>query len=98
MWKKCGGQYVYFGIECSVLKILARNSKFLESSNSVDLFVNIDGVPLFKSSNAQLWPIICRFSDSEPFIVAVFYGGSKPNSVGDFLEDFLAEYTELQRK
>lgn len=95
---KCGGQYVYLGIECSVVKILARNIEFLESSNSVDLLVNIDGVPLFKSSNAQLWPIICRFSDFEPFIVAVFCGVHKPNSVDDCLEDFLAEYSELQRK
>jgi len=94
---KCGGQYVYFGIECSIVKILDGNSTFLESSNSVDLLVNIDGVPLFKSSNAQFWPIICRFSDFEPFIVALFYGKSKPNSVQDFLEDFLAEYTELLR-
>lgn len=89
---------VYLGIECSVVKILARNIEFLESSNSVDLLVNIDGVPLFKSSNAQLWPIICRFSDFEPFIVAVFCGVHKPNSVDDCLEDFLAEYSELQRK
>lgn len=95
---KCGGQYVYFGIECSVVKIIAQKSKFLESSKSVDLLVNIDGVPLFKSSNAEFWPIICRFSDFEPFIVALFYGASKPNSVDDFLEDFLAEYTELQRR
>lgn len=95
---KCGGQYVYLGIECSVVKIIARNIKFLESSNSVDLLVNIDGVPLFKSSNTQLWPIICRFSDFDPFVVAVFCGVHKPNSVEDFLEDFLAEYTELQRK
>lgn len=95
---RCGGQYAYFGIECSVVKILDRNIKYLESSNSVDLLVNIDGIPLFKSSNSQLWPIICRFSDFEPFIVAIFCGEHKPNSVDDYLQDFLAEYKELQRK
>ncbi len=94
---KCGGQYICFGIKHSVVKIIGQNSKFLESSNSVDLLVNIDGVSLFKSSNAQFWPIICRFSDFEPFIVALFYGVSKPNSVDDFLEDFLVEYTDLQK-
>ncbi|KAL7378612.1 hypothetical protein ABVT39_016285 [Epinephelus coioides] len=38
-----------------------------------------------------------KHNDFEPFIVALFYGVSKPNSVDDFLGDFLAEYTELQK-
>ena len=69
---KCGGQYLYFGIASSVKTILNQYHNFLESTNSVRLMVNIDGINLFKSSTDQFWPIMCSFSDFDPFIVALF--------------------------
>ena len=72
------------------------NTAYLDTSDSVDLIVNIDRINLFKSSPTQLWPILCTFSDFEPFVVAVYYGASKPNDVDDYLADFLAEYARLQ--
>lgn len=45
---------------------------------------NIDGLPLFKSSNVQIWPILCSVERFQPFVVAVFCGNEKPNSVRDF--------------
>ncbi|KAL7404186.1 hypothetical protein ABVT39_011142 [Epinephelus coioides] len=94
--EKCGGQYIYLGITSSVVNIIKQNTAFLDNPNSVDLVVNIDGINLFKASPSQLWPIICTFSDFEPFVVALYYGTSKPDSVDDYLADFLAEYTQLQ--
>ena len=94
--EKCGGQYIYLGITSSVVNILKQNTAFLDNSNSVDLVVSIDGINIFKASPTQLWPIICTFSDFEPFVVALYYGTSKPDSVNDYLADFLAEYTQLQ--
>ncbi|MEW8548043.1 MAG: hypothetical protein AB2693_31455 [Candidatus Thiodiazotropha sp.] len=95
---KCGGQYLFFGIERGVSKILTREHKFRNEVNTIELNVNIDGVPLFKSSNSQLWPILCSFSEFQPFLVALFYGDSKPNSVEEFLNDFLAEFNEVAEK
>ncbi|KAK0139276.1 hypothetical protein N1851_024092 [Merluccius polli] len=94
--EKCGGQYIYLGITSSVVNILKQNTAFLDNSNSVDLVVSIDGINIFKASPTQLWPIICTFSVFEPFVVAMYYGTSKPDSVNDYLADFLAEYTQLQ--
>lgn len=44
----------------------------------------------------QFWPIHCGFGNFKPFLVAIFYGNSKPSSVSEFLEDFLEEYSQLK--
>ena len=91
--EKCGGQYAYFGIEAGIIKHLDLT---MISNDCIDLSVNIDGVPLFKSSNVQLWPILCSVSNQSPFLVALFSGTTKPTSVSVFLEDFLTEYAHLK--
>ena len=53
-------------------------------------------LPVFKSSCTQLWPILCCVGQSQPAIVALFLGKSKPSSVDEFLEDFVAEIRDLQ--
>ena len=92
---KCGGQYTYFGMESGILKVLAQSKAFCQKHESIHLSVNIDGVPLFKSTNDQMWPILCSFHTFRPFIVALFCGKQKPDSVTNFHEDFLADYTNL---
>jgi len=84
---KCGGQYVYFGVK-----------KLLHLAKPCDVFslkVNIDGVPLHKSTNKQFWPILCQVNSSTPAIIALFLGTSKPDSIENFLEDFVEEMEEL---
>ena len=93
--EKCGGHYAYFGVASGVLKVLAQNPDF--SENSIDICINIDGVPLFKSSSTQIWPILCSFNDFVPFIVAIFCGKAKPNSAEEYLFDFLQEFQHLQQ-
>lgn len=94
--EKCGGYYTYFGLEFYIEKIIANNPAYLQDHNSIELHVNIDGVPLFKSTSDQFWPILVTFSTFRPFLVAIFLGKSKPNSLGYFLEDFLEEYSRLK--
>lgn len=69
---KCNGQYKYCGLENGICRFLS-----LSESNAVRLHVNIDGVPLFKSSGIQFWPILAKFSHFDPFIVAIFCGEKK---------------------
>ena len=47
--EKCGGHYAYFGIASGILRLLSQNPGICE--DNIDLYFNIDGVPLFKSSN-----------------------------------------------
>ena len=90
--KKCGGDYIYIGIEKGIRCKIAHGY----SENVINLKFNIDGIPLFKSSSIQLWPILASFGEFEPFLVCLFCGTSKPNCLEEFLHDFLEELIILQ--
>lgn len=94
--KLCGGEHLYLGVETGLLKIVSRHSEKCSEQRPCISF-NIDGVPLFKSINVQLWPIICSIKGFEPFVVALFCWSSKPNSLDNYLSDFLNELYELKR-
>ena len=94
--EKCGGQYIYLGIEHGVRQVLSNYPSLQEKMKSIDLMINVDGLPLFKSSNAQFWPILGSFDGFHVFVIALFYGESKPNSVEDYLNDFLEEFEKLK--
>jgi len=54
-----GGEMRYFVIKKGIQR-LADNDilSCLQQTDVVQLQFNVDGLPLFKSSNMQLWPII----------------------------------------
>ena len=94
--EKCGGQYIYLGIEHGVRQVLSNYPSLIEKMESIDLMINVDGLPLFKSSNSQFWPILGSFDGFHVFVIALFYGESKPNSVDEYLNDFLEELEKLK--
>lgn len=75
-------EFVYLGLQANLDKCI--NSQ-LNESNKIELLINVDGVPLFKSSRKQLWPILClvftQHSYYQPFPVAIFCGNGKPSSL-----------------
>lgn len=94
--EKCGGTYCYIGIAKGIKKCVEDN-RYLFNQDILYLKVNIDGLPLSKSSKSQLWPILGSLNDTEKvFEIAVYHGTSKPNSCMDFLEDFIHETQFLQ--
>lgn len=52
-----GGSCYHFGIESCLIQQLKSNTK-LTNSEILNLQINTDGLPLFKSSSTQLWPIL----------------------------------------
>lgn len=60
--------------------------------------INIDGLPLFSSTNLQFWPILgmLRNFESFPFAIGIFCGKSKPCPLYLYLEDFLVEMNYLK--
>ena len=91
----CGGKFVYFGVEAGILRSLAA-FKPVADNNSISLSVGVDGLPLFKSTNSQFWPILCKYDGVKPFLVALYYGNEKPKSVDDYLDELLQELKLLQ--
>lgn len=102
-----GGEYCHIGIEYGILNTMCCYGSSCTEGATVALQVNIDGLPLFKRSSKQLWPILGRignidelfvaakFKNSDPFVVGVYYGNSKPTDVADYLMDFVQEANSL---
>lgn len=85
-----GGKYWHQGLE-----VCLRNSfKFISKDTSIELNINIDGLPIHKSSKDQLWPILCNAYNMphiKPMVVGIFLGKSKPLDVHAFLMPFVEE-------
>lgn len=60
---------------------------------------NFDGLPLFKSNNLSVWPILCRSltleSLNKPFIVGLFTAKGKPEPLDLYLQDFIEKLNEI---
>jgi hypothetical protein len=92
----CGGEFKYFGIAPKLHTILTHNPNFAENTDTLKLKFNVDGLPLYKSTNGQFWPILCKLEHFPPFVVALFYGTKKPTDVESFFEEFTHELSELE--
>ena len=91
-----GGKYAHFGIRAGTEERLKLNHD--EKLNSLSLTFNVDGLPIFKSSTYQFWPILCiidEFFELSPFIIGIFCGRSKPTNLNDYLNDFILDINEL---
>lgn len=95
-----GGSYYHFGIETWVKSIIESHPVLKANSNieEVSMQINIDGLPLFKSSNMQLWPILGRLVKpilSRPFVIGLYSGKQKPTNVHEYTEKLISELRDL---
>lgn len=59
------GKYYYFGIANNLKVIFSKVlQSVLQSLKEINLFVNIDGIPLANSSSIQFWPILCKINQT----------------------------------
>ena len=93
------GEYYHFGLASSINK-LVQFQGVDRDIDGIQIQVNIDGLPLYKSSKAQFWPILGRVvspSESEVFVVGLYSGMGKPSNVDKYLAQFVSEMKELER-
>nr|XP_042912828.1 uncharacterized protein LOC122272862 [Parasteatoda tepidariorum] len=93
------GVYHHFGIEEGIKFILSKiNSKNLLDPD-LKLLVNVDGLPLAKSSGSQLWPILgsLSYNLNAPcvFPIGIFHSNQKPENPNLFLNKFVEEMNKL---
>lgn len=94
------GDFYYFGLEYALIHCLStyKVKHALKDSEKLKIGFNIDGIPLFKSSKLQLWPIldvIKNFPGVPPFAISVFRGTTKPKPLDRFLNDFIVELNQM---
>ncbi len=90
------GEFWYKGIAPNLHSKLRQNNLLGE----IVVDINIDGLPLYKSSSINFWPILgCVEGKQEtPFIIGVFCGHEKPGCLDEFLGDFAKEVSDLTRR
>lgn len=93
------GEFVYFGITADLRRSVNRE---IHQTNILNLQINCDGLPLYKSSSKEFWPILCKVHNIpdiyKPFPVAIFSGNGKPNNINSYFNDFIREINELTRE
>lgn len=92
------GQYFHFGLKNSLTLILnSVDPSALKNVPSLALNINIDGLPLSKSSANQVYPILVNISGFKEIveIVGIYYGREKPANANDFLRDFVDDAVEI---
>lgn len=93
------GLFHYFGIAETLNSLCISLNINITSDTEFFLAVNIDGLPLSKSSASSFWPILCSVKSIEAlknkvFLVALYHGNEKP-SLNHFLLDFVSECAQL---
>lgn len=98
-----GGMHHHFGIEKALVgafKLSKVNCHDRSFPDTLTLHINIDGIPLSKSSNDCFWPILAvikQVSDVGVFIIGLYSGKSKPTSVQEYLKEFINDFLSLKK-
>lgn len=68
----------------------------LHTKHTVNISLNIDGLPLFKSSNKSLWPILCSINLTPKciFPLSLSIASSKPNDTS-FIAETMRELSKV---
>ncbi|XP_075159116.1 uncharacterized protein LOC142232260 [Haematobia irritans] len=93
------GEFKYFGIFSNLSTIIDPRQFH---GNEIDLLIHVDGMEIFNKSKKGFWTIMgkvfSRTYNSKPFLIALFFGNSKPYSAREFLAEFVAEANELNER
>lgn len=92
------GSYFHLGI-MNGLNSMFKDINLINIPNIIEVSVNIDGLPLLKSSSSQLYPILCIVNNVkiQPniFPIGIYHGTEKPIDFNDMLSDFVDESLKL---
>lgn len=87
--------YYHFGLSNCIETLLSRCS--FQNLRSIEVNINIDGLPLFKSSSSQVYPILCNLNENynEIDVIGIYHGYGKSTDANVFLKLFTKETRNL---
>ncbi|XP_050064472.1 uncharacterized protein LOC126553337 [Aphis gossypii] len=96
------GAYVHFHINQIISSLLHKHEFDLSDITDLKLGINVDGLPISKSSKSQFWPIlisICNVPVLSRYVlpVGIYHGLKKPDSSEDFLNYFLSDILNIMQ-
>lgn len=93
------GKYIHFGLKYALEHNLQIYFNSIQVPDTIFLNFNIDGLPISNSSLSQFWPILASISQvdfhTEPFVIGIYHGNTKPDSNNEFLKLFVDELEDL---
>ena len=91
---KSGMEYIYFSLSDQLLKHFKQYpSDVVAKTDYLEISINVDGLPLFKSSGKSLWPVLCAIVNLKPvtvFPVVLTFGDCKPSNL-EFLNEIITD-------
>ncbi|KAJ8673372.1 hypothetical protein QAD02_004634 [Eretmocerus hayati] len=91
-----GGHYLHFILMKCVEKIIQKRLSIGMKGKFIKILVGIDGAPLGKSSEKNMWPIlISDQEETDVYIAGIYVGDSKPTDANEFLQQFVDECIPL---
>lgn len=84
------GEYWHQGLGFCLLNCFRNITQNL----SISINVNIDGLPIYRSSPKNFWPVLFNvqeYPNIRPMAIGIFYGHSKPENVQQYLTPFIDE-------
>ena len=97
--QKSGMEYISYQLNEQIIKALeSYPEQVLNEITHFEISLNVDGLPIFKSAQKSIWPILCavHLNPITVFPVALTYGRSKPDNL-DFLHETISHMKLLLR-
>jgi len=90
-----GSQMWYKGIRRNLDTMQLES--YLQMYGRVIININVDGLPLFKSSKTKFWPILgyLTMTKNAPFIIAIYFEKTDPQDLNTYLGEYVNEVEDL---
>lgn len=88
------GKYIHFGLESRIKRFLSLNAV---DGESLQIDINIDGVPIANSSSSCLWPILINIVGFRAvLLIGVYFGSNKPADIDNYMTPFVTEFLSMR--
>ncbi|KAF2903053.1 hypothetical protein ILUMI_03131 [Ignelater luminosus] len=89
------GYYVHLGFKNGLEYLYTINDVLF--FDILELYVDVDSLPLSKNSGSQFYPILCSLTKypNNVAMIGIYHGYKKPSSANEFIKHFVEEITSL---